>query len=639
MIDAEALLTDARKVTDLLVDDLRTRTEEHEETRVQVRGVYEQASSAGRTDRSFEEWREDLLAQVASGWTLACVFVRFCEDNGLGDPPLLSGPGERLGIARDHRTAFFADNPIAGDREWLIEVFRRYQHLPGVSGVFGKRNPLWQIEPAADGAKALLHLWWATDDEGRTLRHDFTDPELGTRFLGDLYQDLSEHARKQYALLQTPEFIEEFILDRTLDPAIETFGLDEVRMIDPTCGSGHFLLGAFDRVVHRWQEREPGTPVRELAQRVLDAVNGVDINPFAVAIARLRLLVAALKVSGIRRLADAPDFEINVATGDSLLHGTRGTELLVEAVEFSGALKHRYPTEDATAANRILTADSYHAVVGNPPYITSKDPALTRVYRELYSTAVREFQLTAPMTQRFFDLALPGTGAAGSVGLIIGNAFMTRQFGKPLVEQFLPTRDLTAVIDTSGAYIPGHGTPTVILLGSDQAPQSDQPIRAVLGIRGEPGRPSDPSEGLVWSAISRQFDAPGSESEFVSVEDADRQVFASHPWSLQGGHAGRLREQLEAGGRVLESRIKLAGYTGQTNADPVFIADTASFNRRRVEEDSWRVLMVGEMVRDWRDRRDVAVIFPYDVERRSLRPIGEAGRVEAVQRRRPRAAR
>ena len=38
-----------------------------------------------------------------------------------------------------------------------------------------------------------------------------------TRFLGDLYQDLSEAARKKYALLQTPEFVEEFILDHTLD--------------------------------------------------------------------------------------------------------------------------------------------------------------------------------------------------------------------------------------------------------------------------------------------------------------------------------------------------------------------------------------------------------------------------------------
>jgi len=44
--------------------------------------------------------------------------------------------------------------------------------------------------------------------------------QSSTRFLGDLYQDLSEDVRKKYALLQTPEFVEEFILDRTLEPAL-----------------------------------------------------------------------------------------------------------------------------------------------------------------------------------------------------------------------------------------------------------------------------------------------------------------------------------------------------------------------------------------------------------------------------------
>ena len=82
-------------------------------------------------------------------------------------------------------------------------------------------------------------------------------------------------------------------------------------MIDPTCGSGHFLLGAFDRILDRWREREPGTPIRDLVQRTLDAVNGVDINPFAVEIARFRLLVAALKsASDLTSLADAPAFEM-----------------------------------------------------------------------------------------------------------------------------------------------------------------------------------------------------------------------------------------------------------------------------------------------------------------------------------------
>ena len=107
------------------------------------------------------------------------------------------------------------------------------------------------------------------DDTGQ-LRWDFHDDTWDTRFLGDLYQDLSEHARKTYALLQTPDFVEEFILDRTLDPALAEFGLDGhdgtgFRMIDPACGSGHFLLGAFDRLARAWLERDPGAGRRAAA--------------------------------------------------------------------------------------------------------------------------------------------------------------------------------------------------------------------------------------------------------------------------------------------------------------------------------------------------------------------------------------
>lgn len=64
--------------------------------------------------------------------------------------------------------------------------------------------------------------------------------------------------RERFALLQTPHFIESFILDRTLEPAIERFGLDDTTLVDPTCGSGHFLLGAFERMFDHRLRAEPG---------------------------------------------------------------------------------------------------------------------------------------------------------------------------------------------------------------------------------------------------------------------------------------------------------------------------------------------------------------------------------------------
>jgi hypothetical protein len=98
---------------------------------------------------------------------------------------------------------------------------------------------------SADGATLLLGFWQKLDPETGALLHDFTDPAASTRFLGDLYQDLSEKARKKYALLQTPEFVERFILDRTLTPAIEEFGFATVRLIDPTCGTWPSVTRAY----------------------------------------------------------------------------------------------------------------------------------------------------------------------------------------------------------------------------------------------------------------------------------------------------------------------------------------------------------------------------------------------------------
>ena len=196
--------------------------------------------------------------------------------------------------AQDEHDMFFRQRPTASERDYFEQCFAGVGKLPGMTNFFDRRhNPLWRVGPTADAAKSLLDFWRKSDPDTGRIIHDFTDPEWSTRFLGDLYQDLSEAARKKYALLQTPIFVEEFILDRTLEPAIETFGLQAVRLIDPACGSGHFLLGAFARLLDHWQRREPGAPRRELVQRALDAVHGVDLNPYAVAIARFRLLLAA----------------------------------------------------------------------------------------------------------------------------------------------------------------------------------------------------------------------------------------------------------------------------------------------------------------------------------------------------------
>ncbi len=165
---------------------------------------------------------------------------------------------------------------------------------------------------------------------------------------------------------------------------------------------------------------------------------------------------------------------------------TAGTEWAKEveqtffATEEESWAPEIYACEDKEEISRAL-GQQYHAVVGNPPYITVKDKALNQAYRDRYATCHRQYSLSVPFMERFFDLAVAGGTttsdtnntngkASGYVGQITANSFMKREFGKKLIEEYFAKVDLTHVIDTSGAYIPGHGTPTVILFGRNREP-------------------------------------------------------------------------------------------------------------------------------------------------------------------------
>ena len=630
MIDRKALLGDLKKLVTKLEKDLRERWSENAEVDARVRIEYEKAKEAKRTAQAYKVWRDEWITQVAVAWVLGVVFVRFIEDNGLIAAPFIAGPGERLQFAKEQRTAFFQQNPTQSDREYLEHVFGEVAKLPAMKELYDERhNPLWALGVSGDGAKLILEQFQKIDPGTGTLVHDFADSEWNTRFLGDLYQDLSEAARKKYALLQTPEFVEEFILDRTLDPAIAEFGLETVRMIDPTCGSGHFLLGGFARLFRLWEEREPATVRNVLAQRALDTVYGVDLNPYATAISRFRLLLAAMRAGGVKRLIDAPDFRINLATGDSLLHGPRfsataGVQATLDPTD--DPLRHVYATEDREQLRRIL-GQQYHAVVGNPPYITVKDKALNEAYRQKYGSCAGTYSLAVPFMERFFELAFRADGAksAGFIGKITANTFMKREFGRRLVERYFAGWELSSVIDSAGAYIPGHGTPTLILFGRNRAAVGER-VRAVMGIKGEPGTPLNPANGLVWKSIVELVDHSDEPSEFVSVVDVPRSQFSIHPWSMGGGGAAELKVALDlSADQLLGDVVTSIGFASFSAADDAFVAPLPAFLRKGVERSILFEYVNGEAVRDWTFRTPYAALVPLDTEQEPLRPDPEAG--------------
>ncbi|MEW2065794.1 BREX-2 system adenine-specific DNA-methyltransferase PglX [Streptomyces sp. NPDC007346] len=642
MIDRKALLNDLKQQVKAAETDLSQQVKAVTEVGTRLRTEYDRARKLGRTAATWNSWLDERVTQVAVAWVLGTVFVRFCEDNHLIPEPYLTAPEDDrrdLALARFEDYVSTSDDPTY--RGWLETAFEELGAGQAGRLLFDrKHNPLFQIPLSHDGARDLVDFWRARDEEG-VLVHDFTDPleEDGdgtkgwdTRFLGDLYQDLSEAARKTYALLQTPEFVEEFILDRTMTPAVREFGYEGLKMIDPTCGSGHFVLGAFRRLVRLWADGQPGRDVHERVAAALDSVHGVDLNPFAVAIARFRLLVAAMAASGVRTLGEAAGYEwpIHLAVGDSLIKHRHKQGNLFDGLEEEGAdelAEFKYETEDLDEHPEVLIQGRYHVVAGNPPYITVKDRNLNELYRSLYDACAGKYALSVPFAQRFFELARTGdTGSNsgyGMVGQITANSFMKREFGTRLIETYFGHQaELTEVIDTSGAYIPGHGTPTVILVGKHRGGSSrSHAIRTVRSVRGEPSVPDRGEDGKVWCAIVNQIDKPGSASQWVSVDDLQRErYFSSQPWVLADGGLEMI-EQLEASRKSnLHPLTRRLGIFGMTNADDIMLSTRSAWNRRGGESEFGKDLILGDDLRDWLRTGDTYCFFPYtrDLQLRDL---------------------
>lgn len=629
MIDRKALLNDLKQQVKAVEADLAKQVKALPEVGVRLRAEYDQARKLGRTAATWTSWLDERVTQVAVAWVLGTVFVRFCEDNRLIPEPYLTAPNdERRDLAHARYEAYVEEDPDPTYRGWLERAFAELGEGQAGKLLFDRaHNPLFQIPLSHDGARELVEFWRERDETG-ALIHDFTDPlsEDGTqgwdtRFLGDLYQDLSEAARKTYALLQTPEFVEEFILDRTMDPAVREFGFEELKMIDPTCGSGHFVLGAFRRLVRLWAERRLDVERYERVRAAMDSVHGVDVNPFAVAIARFRLLVAAMAAAGMRTLAEAAkyDWPMHLAVGDSLIKERQLELTLGDEAPRDPLAEFTYAVEDVHEHPGILEPGRYHVVVGNPPYITVKDKKLNELYRELYSACAGTYALSVPFAQRFFELAKRGDADGrgyGMVGQITANSFMKREFGTKLIEEFFAHKvELTEVIDTSGAYIPGHGTPTVILVGRRRAGSGrSETVLTVRSVQGEPAAPENPEEGFVWRAIVEQIDNPGSVSAWVSIDNLGRErYFGRQPWILTDGGLEMVEQLIESSAKYLGALSEAIGRTTHTGLDEAFYM-TAPAAKSRSLDASCVPVVPGDGVRDFRAESLVVSFFPYDRE-------------------------
>ncbi|MBZ4665899.1 N-6 DNA methylase [Mahella sp.] len=144
----------------------------------------------------------------------------------------------------------------------------------------------------------------------------------------------------------TYDWIVKYIIDNTLTPYWHKTGkrVEAIKLLDPSCGGGSFLLYAFDRFYDMYVQ-EGRVPAEDIPRSILDKnIYGVDIDSMAVRIARLNLY---MKARSMNADADAP--AINIICSDHDM----------------GSLA-RHGIHDK------LEGQLYDVVVGNPPYLNNR---------------------------------------------------------------------------------------------------------------------------------------------------------------------------------------------------------------------------------------------------------------------------
>lgn len=286
-----------------------------------------------------------------------------------------------------------------------------------------------------------------------------SDGQDGPAEWADALQRYSPTHRKGNALVQTPPFVAEYLINYLVINTIDQDGEHAV-FLDPSAGGGHLLEAMLGQL-----ELEICCD----ADQALEQVRGIELDSLTAALARLRVALWWAERNGWKWPAAE---QVQVWTGDAL----------------------------ALYAEGHPAYQGVHGIAANPPYITPPEAAARALYRQHYVSAHGRFQMSAP----FIELCLRALEPThGLMAMIVSNGFQKREFGKPLIEKVLPQHTVAAIVDTSGAYLPGYGTPTCILFarGGDCTRCRRRNVFSLAGKRGESTTPSDPARGKVWQAI------------------------------------------------------------------------------------------------------------------------------------------
>lgn len=503
---------------------------------------------------------------------------------------------------------------------------------------------------------------------------------ISSNILGQVYEQLlgkvirltaGHHAvvedkpevKKAGGVYYTPTYIVDYIVQQTVGKLMEgktPKQVAKVRILDPACGSGSFLINGYQFLLdwhHDWylahkpenwtKGRNPvlvqttsgwKLTIAERKRILLDNIFGVDIDPQAVEVTKLSLLLKVLEGESeqtvqpylrLFRQRALPDLGDNIKCGNSLIGPDFYQQKELPLLLDEDRLRVNVFDWDAEFSD-IMKSGGFDAVIGNPPYIRMEGFKELKSYlKAIYSSHDERSDLYIYFIERAHKLLKD----KGRYGMIVSNKFLRANYGRPLRDFLEQNARINRIIDLAGLPVfKGATVRTIILLMS-------------RGISDEKGLfYTPPFQPTIFQKVAGgliSVEHASSESSYQISSNALSQSI----WSFARREADDLINRLQAISMTLseycDNKICRGIVSGLTEA---FVIDeqkrAAILKRNTKAEDIIKPFINGRDVRRYNiEYKNIYIIYTYHGVDMTRYPAVEAHLLQFKERLQKRATR